>query len=134
MYEKKYILLIAVVLILLLFFIPSIVSWLFKAQYNSNGVSHFLVITVDKDAPKQYVGDLDNHEIYVEKLNLKETYFINVKAENISIEKALEENLVSISDWRKYANKVRKYDNVEVLQFDNYEIVCYYNECIIRPI
>lgn len=132
--KKKYILLITVVLILLLFFIPSIISWLFKAQYNSNGVSHFLVITVDKNSPKQYVGDLDNHEIYVEKLKLKETYFINVKAENISIEKALEENLVSISDWRKYANKVRKYDNVEVLQFDNYEIVCYYNECIIRPI
>lgn len=132
--KKKYILLIVVVLILLLTLIPSIIYWLFRAQYNSNGVSHFLVITVDKNSPKQYVGDLDNHEIYVEKLNLKETYFINVKAENISIEKALEENLVSISDWRKYANKVRKYDNVEVLQFDNYEIVCYYNECIIRPI
>ena len=132
--KKKYILLIVVLLILLLTLIPSIISWLFKAQYNSNGVSHFLVITVDKYSPKQYVGELDNHKIYVEKLNLKETYFINVEAENVPIDKALEENLVSISDWRKYANKVRKYDNVEILQFENYEIVCYYSECVIRPI
>ena len=29
---------------------------------------------------------------------------------------------------------MKKYDNVEILQFDNYEIVCYYNECVIRPI
>ena len=132
--KKNYILLIILVLILLLTLIPSFISWLFRAQYNSNGVSHFLVITVDKNSPKQYVGDLDNHEIYVEKLNLKETCFINVKAENVPIKKALEENLVSIADWRKYANKVKKYDNVEILQFENYEIVCYYSECVIRPI
>lgn len=132
--KKNYILLIILVLILLLILISSIISWLFKAQYNSNGVSHFLVITVDKNSPKQYVGDFDNHEIYVEKLNLKETCFRNVKAENVSIEKAIKENLVSISDWRKYANKVKKYDNVEILQFDNYEIVCYSDQCIIRPI
>jgi len=58
-------------------------KWMYDAQYNENGVSHFLVITIDESQPKEYVGELENHSIYVEKLKLDELYFITVKAENI---------------------------------------------------
>ena len=111
-----------------------VINWLFSSQYNDKGVSHFLVITIDKTQPKEYVGKLDGHRIYVENLNLKETNFRNVEAENISIKKAIEEKLVSITEWKKYAWKIKKEGEVEILQFENYEIACAYDDCIIRPL
>ena len=81
---------------------PNVINWLFSSQYNDNGVSHFLVVTIDENQPKEYVGELDGHRIYVEKFNLDETNFRNVYA--------------------------------EVLKYDNYEITCAYDDCIIRPL
>ena len=74
------------------FIIPNIVNWLFSSQYNKNGVSHLLVVTVDENQSKEYIGELDGHRIYVEKFNLKETNFRNVNAENVSIKNAIEKN------------------------------------------
>ena len=110
------------------------INWLFSSQYNKNGVSHFLVVTIDKNQKKEYIGQLDNYRIYIENLNIKETNFRSVDAKNISIKKALEEKLVSIDEWRKYAWKIKKSGDVEVLKYDNYEIACAYDDCIIRPI
>ena len=110
------------------------INWLFSQQYNEKGVSHFLVVTIDKNQPKEFVGELDGHRIYIENLNLEETNFRNINAENISIKKAIEEKLVSISEWKRYAWKIKKDGDSEILQYDNYEIVCAYDDCIIRPI
>ena len=109
-------------------------KWLFSGQYNENGISHFLVITIDKNQSREYVGELDGHRIYVENLNLEETNFRTVNAENMSIKEAIEKNLVSIEEWRKYAWKVKKDGDAEILQFENYEIVIAYDDCIIRPL
>ena len=109
-------------------------KWLFSGQYNENGISHFLVITIDKNQSREYVGELDGHRIYVENLNLEETNFRTVNAENMSIKEAIEKNLVSIEEWRKYAWKVKKDGDAEILQFENYEIVIVYDDCIIRPL
>ena len=109
-------------------------KWLFSGQYNENGISHFLVITIDESQEKEYVGDLDGYKIYIEKLNLEETNFRNVKAENISIKKALKEKLVSIEEWKKYAWNIVKDGDSEILKFENYEISCTYDDCIIRPL
>ena len=109
-------------------------KWLFSEQYNENGISHFLVITIDKNQSREYVGELDGHRIYVENLNLEETNFRTVNAENMSIKEAIEKNLVSIEEWRKYAWKVKKDGDAEILQFENYEIVIAYDDCIIRPL
>ena len=109
-------------------------KWLFSEQYNENGISHFLVITIDKNQSREYVGELDGHRIYVENLNLEETNFRTVNAENMSIKEAIEKKLVSIEEWRKYASKTKTEADVEILKFDNYEIAVYSNECIIRPI
>lgn len=65
-------------------------KWLFSEQYNENGISHFLVITIDKNQSREYVGELDGHRIYVENLNLEETNFRTVNAENMSIKEAIE--------------------------------------------
>lgn len=110
------------------------IDFLFSKQYNANGVSHFLVVTYDKNQPREYLGELDGYKIYIESLNLEETNFRNVKAENVPIKKAINEKLVSVSEWRKYSWRIRKEDDMEILIFDTYEIVCANNECIIRPI
>ena len=84
---------------------PHIINWLFSSQYNDNGISHFLVVTIDESEPREYVGELDGHRIYVEKFNLNETNFRNVDAESVSIKKAIEEKLVSLREWKRYAWK-----------------------------
>ena len=110
------------------------IDWLFSSQYNKNGVSHFLVVTIDESQPREYVGELDGHRIYVEKFNLNETNFRDVKAQNVPIKEAIEKKLVSINEWKKYAWKIKKDGDAEILQYDNYEIACAYDDCIIRPI
>lgn len=111
-----------------------LVPYLFSAQYNKKGVSHFLVITIDNVTPKTYIGDLEGHKIYVERMNISETVFRDIKANNVSIKEALDKKLVSISDWEKYALKSLKKDGYEILKFQNYEISCNEEECIIRPL
>lgn len=137
MKKKKTIIISGIILfIVILLFLASnhIINWLYSSQYNENGVSHFLVVTIDKSQPREYVGELDGHRIYVEKFNLDETNFRNIDAENVSIKKAIEEKLVSIADWKKYALKIEKDGNAEILKYDNYEMACTYDDCIIRPL
>ena len=136
--KNRIILIIIVVIIIMvivtLFATPYVINWLYSSQYNKNGISHFLVVTIDKNQSRQYVGELDGHKIYIEKLKLDETNFRNIDAENVSIKKAIEENLVSIDEWKKYAMKRKKVDDKEVLKYDNYEIACTSDNCIIRPL
>ena len=109
-------------------------KWMYDAQYNQKGVSHFLVITIDQSQPKEYVGELEAHSIFVEKLDMDDTYFISATDEHISIKEAIDNNLVSINEWRKYAWKTEKDGDAEILQFENYEIMVSPDECIIRPL
>ena len=136
--KKKYIIIIIgiilIVGIVIFLLRPNIFNIIFSSQYNDKGVSHFLVITIDESQEKEYVGDLDGYKIYIEKLNLEETNFRNVKAENVSIKKALKEKLVSIEEWKKYAWNIVKDGDSEILKFENYEISCTYDDCIIRPL
>ena len=110
------------------------IDWLFSEQYNVKGISQFLVITIDKNQPREYVGELEGHRVFIENLNLEETNFRTVNAENMSIKEAIENNLVSIKEWKKYAWKIKKEGDAEILQFENYEIVIAYDDCIIRPL
>lgn len=138
MYEKQNILIIIGSIFILGFvgfWICSFgVNYFFLSQYNDKEVSHFLVVTIDENQLREYIGELDGHRIYVEKFNLNETNFRNVDAENVPIKKAIEEKLVSIAEWKKYAWKIEKNGDAEVLKYDNYEIACAYDDCIIRPL
>ena len=111
-----------------------IVRWLFAQQYNSKGISHFLVITLDNEQQKEYVGKLEEHDVYIEGLNIAETNFRTINAENLSIKDAIESNLVSIEDWKKYALRITEEESGEILKFENYEILVTSEECIIRPL
>lgn len=129
---KKVYIIIAVLIITVTFLITFGINWLFGMQYNKNGISHFLVITKDKSQPKEYVGELEEHKIYIEKL--KEANFRNIEAENVSIKEAIEKNLTSIKEWKKYARRIKKQKETEIMQYENYEIACTDKECIIRPL
>ena len=134
--RKNILIILGIILMVgIIIFISSFgIDWLFSSQYNEKGISHFLVVTIDRNQPKVYIGELDNHKIYVENLNLEETNFRNIKAENVSIKKAIDEKLVTIEEWRKYAWKIKKEGDAEVFKYDNYEFACAYDDCIIRPI
>ena len=40
-----------------------LIRWLFAEQYNSKGVSHFLVITIDETQPREFIGKLDDRSV-----------------------------------------------------------------------
>ncbi len=131
--KKKIIILICLISILIVG-IAGGISWMFTEQYNIKGISHILVVTIDESKPKEYIGKLDNYRIYTEKLNIEETNFRSINAENVSIKDAVDKKLVSIKDWKKHAQNIIKDGDAEILQYENYEIVIAYDDCIIRPI
>ena len=132
--NKKIIILIIAIIVGVICFFSIGINWLFSEQYNEKGISHFLVITIDKNQPREYIGELEGHRVFIENLNLEGTNFRTVNAENMSIKEAIENNLVSIKEWKKYAWKIKKEGDSEILQFENYEIVIAYDDCIIRPL
>ena len=132
--KKVIIPIIIAILIILIACSGKIVRWLFAQQYNSKGISHFLVITLDNEQQKEYVGELEEHDVYIEGLNIAETNFRTINAENLSIKDAIESNLVSIEDWKKYALRITEEESGEILKFENYEILVTSEECIIRPL
>ena len=132
--KKVIIPIIIAILIILIACSGKIVRWLFAQQYNSKGISHFLVITLDNEQQKEYVGKLEGHDVYIEGLNIAETNFRTINAENLSIKDAIESKLVSIEDWKKYALRITEEESGEILEFENYEILVTSGECIIRPL
>ena len=111
-----------------------LVSYMFSLQYNKNGISHFLVITVDKNQPKTYIGKLEGLDVYIEGLNIKETNFRTIDAKNISIKDAIENNKVSIEEWKKYAWIIKKNKDNKIYEFENYKIEINNKEIIFRPL
>lgn len=132
--KKVIIPIVIAILVILIACSGKIVRWLFAQQYNSKGISHFLVITLDNEQQKEYVGKLEEHDVYIEGLNIAETNFRTINAENLSIKDAIESNLVSIEDWKKYALRITEEESGEVLKFENYEILVTSEECIIRQL
>ena len=122
------------VIITLMIAIICLVFYSFSQQYNAKGISSSLCITIDESQPKEYIGELDNCGIYVEKLKTDALYFISVDGENISLKEAVMKELVSIKDWRKKAWDIVKVGDTEILRYENYEIAITDGDCIFRPI
>ena len=131
---KKKIIVITVLVILAIGLMVGLVSYMFSSQYNKNGISHFLVITVDKNQPKTYIGKLEGLDVYIEGLNIKETNFRTIDAKNISIKDAIENNKVSIEEWKKYAWIIKKNNDNKIYEFENYKIEINNKEIIFRPL
>lgn len=135
--KKKMIILISFIISFIIILIVSSIVFvytMFAEQYNAKGISSLLNITIDEKQPKEYIGELENYNIYVEKLKKDELYFISINNKHIPVKVAVDEELVSVSDWRKKAWDIKKDENIEILQYENYEIAIDDNDYIIRPI
>ena len=129
--KEKFVLIIGIIVLVVTFLIVGILCWLYTEQYNSNGVSHFLVITVDHDKGREKIGRLDGYNVYVEELSAYN--FRTFNAKDLSVKEAIEKKLVSIDEWKKYAFSTKKDNDSLILVFENYEIALTGDECLIRP-
>ena len=91
-------------------------------------------ISIDEDQEKEYVGDLEDHRVYVERLSKDDLYFTTIDAKRVTLKDSLERKIISIEDWKNGAWKTEKNGDKEVLQYENYEIVIIDDECVIRPL
>lgn len=132
--KKKKAVIIVLLCILCCVAFYGLIIWMFTEQYNSHGVSHLLVITINPEQEKEYIAEFENHKVYIDKLSIEGTNFRTFDAENLSIKDAIENNLVSIADWRKYAWKLKQEGDAEIYQYENYEILVTSDECVIRPL
>ena len=106
----------------------------FNRQYNPNGITSLLNITIDKNQPQEYIGELDGYEIYVKSLKTDALYYTSVKGRNIPLRDAVNNRLVSVKDWREKAWDIIDDGNIEILRYENYEIAITDGACLIRPI
>ena len=107
---------------------------MYQQEYNSKGVSHYVIATMDPTQSKEFVGYLGQYSIYVEGLKIDDLYFVTVDGNSIPIKDAIKNEDVSLTDWKRNAEKHRQSGNTEILQFDNYEIAITDKECVFRPI
>lgn len=131
---KKKLIIIIVSVILVIGLIIFLIPWMFSSQYNKNGISHFLVVTFNSNQSKTYIGKLEGLDVYIEGLNIKETNFRTIDAKNLSIKDAIENNKVSIEEWKKYAWKITRNNNYIVYEFENYKIEINNKELIFKPL
>ena len=125
---------ICVVSISILICIFGVILHVYSKQYNLKGISNILSVYIDEDREKEYVGELDGYEIYVENLRVEELNYRTFNAKYIVFKDALNKKMTSIEDWRKGAWYIFKEDDTEILRYESYEIAISKNECIIRPI
>jgi len=125
---------ICVVSISILICIFGLILHVYSKQYNLKGISNILSVYIDEDREKEYVGNLDGYEIYVENLRVEELNYRTFNAKYIVFKDALDKKMTSIEDWRKGAWYIFNENDTEILRYESYEIAISKNECIIRPI
>lgn len=107
----------------------------FHSQYNTLGVSRMINISVDESEMTK-IGELDGYGIYTR--NLSDPYVIDFWANEISLEKALEEGKIKLEDLYKPANSDEEITvngvSGSVYYFENYKTTFLENQCIISPI
>ncbi|MBQ7567133.1 MAG: hypothetical protein IJT18_08430 [Oscillospiraceae bacterium] len=111
----------------------SFVFGAFGAQYNANGVSSLLNVSIDRSQPRQFAGTLGESDVFVEQMDPDALYFVAVDAKRIPLKDALAQELVSLEDWRKKARHIDRDGDAEILRYENYEIELTGGECTIRP-
>ena len=130
----KWIIIPIVLYVLLALCLLGVILYAYNTQYNLKGISNILSVYIDKDREKEYIGNLDGYEIYVENLRAEELIYRTFSAKSIPIKEAIDNKLVSIKDWRRGAWDIFKENDTELLRYESYEIAISKNECIIRPL
>lgn len=127
--KKKIIIITSIIVVVIALFIFAF--YMFTTQYNMNGVSHFLVVSIDNNVERKKIGKLEGYNVYIE--GFKKYNFRVFLAKDLSLEKAINGNLVSIDEWKKYAIGTKKDNDSLILLFENYEISLTFDECLIKP-
>ena len=125
---------ICVVSISILICIFGVILHVYSKQYNLKGISNILSVYIDEDREKEYVGNLDGYEIYVENLSIEKLNYRTLNAKYVMFKDALDKKMTSIEDWRKGAWYIFNDNDTEILRYESYEIAISKKECIIRPI
>ncbi len=132
--RNKWIIIPIILSAILIIGIFTLIIYVFFEQYNIKGISNILSIYIDQDREKEYVGKLDEYDIYVENLRSEELNYLTFNEKRISLKEAIDKKLVSISDWRRGAWYIFQNDDTEILRYESYEIAINKKECIIRPV
>ena len=108
---------------------------LYFSQYNIKGISHFMGITIDESVGKEYQGELGDYKVYTYHLVSDDRMFLSVSTgDGYSIKDALEKNLVSLFDWKCFAKDQATIGEVQILHYENYQIIVADGECIFTPL
>ena len=94
--KKKKIIIVTLVVLVILFFVVRAIIGLFASQYNSNDISNYPNITIDRGSEKQYVCDSSGYKVYT--IELSEVYFKTKDAETIELYDALTTGKITIED------------------------------------
>ena len=130
----KWIILSIILYVILTIGVLGVIIYAYNTQYNLKGISNILSIYIDEDREKEYIGKLNGYEIYIENLRAEELNFRTFNENSISLKDVIDNELVSVKDWRKGAWYIFKDNDTEILRYENYEIAITKDVCIIRPI
>lgn len=132
MYKKIIILVIAVAIFVCLILAGGIaIKSIFSSQYNSNGISRYLCITIDDTYGKEYIYKNSEYTVYT--FQLEDAYFMDINANEVSLYDALSTKKISIDDMIEKCN-LNEYNNMKIYAAENYQIILYQKECIITPL
>ena len=129
--KKKLIIIISIVTLVAI--MATVVAALFYSQYNTKGISHFMIVGDDLGRGKELIGNVGNDSVYVEGFASEDLYFLTVNSNKILVKDALSQNMVKPNDWVRHAYSATTKNNIRVLTFDDYEIAVKGHEYLVRP-
>lgn len=131
MKKIKIVILTLVILVILFLVIRGIIA-VFASQYNSNDISNYPNITIDKGSDKQYICDCSEFKVYT--VELSETYFETKDAGTIELYDALTTGKLTIEDMINVCKQQERNDDIKVYTGENYQIIFEGDECLIAPL
>ena len=129
--KKKVIVIITIVVLLIV--MAAIVAPIFYSQYNTRGISHFMIVSEAPEQEKALIGYVSESPVYVEGFDPNELYFVTANSNKILVKEALSKKWVKPIDWEKHAYSVTQNGDTKILLFDDYEIAVTGNEYLVRP-
>ncbi|KAB1439779.1 zf-HC2 domain-containing protein [Candidatus Galacturonibacter soehngenii] len=130
---KKSLIAIVVTSIILLICLITTFYKAYSIQYNDNAISHYLNITINTEKGIEYFGSFNNYQLYT--YQLEEAYFIDFNDNHINLKDALESKLITLNEMTSFLTKKESNDNnLQVYEFENYQIIFSDNNCIVAPL
>ena len=117
--RNKWIIIPIVLYTFLVIGIFGVIIYAYNLQYNIRGISNILSVYIDEDREKEYVGKLNGYEIYVENLRIEELNYLTFNDKRVSLKDAIDNELVSIKDWRRGAWYIFNNNGTEILRYES---------------